>query len=123
MAIQRLAIVSVPVSDQDRAKRFYTEVLGFVGGRDSPLREDARWIEVKPSPDSPLTIISVTWLPPMPPGCLRGLVLLADDLDTTYEMLRKRGLSRHPRSRQPRGVDMRVSVIPTATVGCCRKRG
>src|SRR5271170_5906189 len=93
MAIQRLAIVSVPVSDQDRAKKFYTEVLGFVAGRDSPFRENARWIALKPTIDSTLTITLVTWFPSMPPGSLRGLVLLADDLDTTYEMLRTRGLS------------------------------
>ena len=93
MAIQRLAIVSVPVSDQDRAKRFYIDVLGFVEGRDSPFRENARWIEVKPTKESALTITLVTWFPSMPPGSLRGLVLLADDLDATYEMLRHRGLS------------------------------
>lgn len=93
MAIQRLAIVSVPVSDQDRAKRFYIGVLGFVEGRDSPFRENARWIEVKPTTGSALTITLVTWFPSMPPGSLRGLVLLADDLDATYETLRNRGLS------------------------------
>ena len=93
MAIQRLAIVSVPVSDQDRAKRFYIEVLGFVEGRDSPFRENARWIEVKPTAESALTITLVTWFPSMAPGSLRGLVLLADDLDATYETLRNRGLS------------------------------
>jgi catechol 2,3-dioxygenase-like lactoylglutathione lyase family enzyme len=93
MAIQRLAIVSVPVSDQDRAKRFYTDVLGFVEGRDSPFRENARWIEVKPTIESTLTITLVTWFPSMPPGSLRGLVLLADNLDATFEMLRNRGLS------------------------------
>lgn len=93
MAIQGLAIVSVPVSDQDRAKRFYIEVLGFVEGRDSPFRENARWIEVKPTTESALTITLVTWFPSMPPGSLRGLVLLADDLNATYETLRNRGLS------------------------------
>jgi catechol 2,3-dioxygenase-like lactoylglutathione lyase family enzyme len=93
MAIQRLAIISVPVSDQDRAKRFYTEVLGFVEVRDSPFRENARWIEVKPTTDSTVTISLVSWFPSMSAGSLRGLVLLADDLDTTYAMLRKRGLS------------------------------
>jgi len=30
---------------------------------------------------------------------------------------------RHLRSRQHRGDGMRLSVIPTATVGCCRKHG
>ena len=93
IAIQRLAIVSVPVSDQDHAKKFYTEVLGFAAGRDSVFRDNARWIEVKPTPDSALTITLVTWFASMPPGSLRGLVLLADDLDATYEMLRNRGLS------------------------------
>jgi catechol 2,3-dioxygenase-like lactoylglutathione lyase family enzyme len=93
MPIQRLAIVSVPVSDQDRSKRFYIEVLGFVEGRDSPFRENGRWIEVKPSAESTLTITLVTWFPSMPAGSLRGLVLLADDLDMTYEILRNRGLS------------------------------
>jgi catechol 2,3-dioxygenase-like lactoylglutathione lyase family enzyme len=93
MGIQRLAIVSVPVSDQDRAKAFYTDVLGFVVGRDSPFRDNARWIEVKPTTDSTLTITLVTWFPSMPPGSLRGLVLLADDLDATYATLQKRGLA------------------------------
>jgi catechol 2,3-dioxygenase-like lactoylglutathione lyase family enzyme len=93
MAIQRLAIVSVPVSDQDRAKRFYTEVLGFVAGRDSAFRENARWIEVKPTAESALTVTLVTWFPSMAPGSLRGLVLLADDFDATYGMLRNRGLA------------------------------
>ena len=93
MAIQRLAIISVPVSDQERAKKFYTEALGFAAGRDSTFRDNARWIEVKPTPDSALTITLVTWFASMPPGSLRGLVLLADDLDATCEMLRNRGLS------------------------------
>jgi catechol 2,3-dioxygenase-like lactoylglutathione lyase family enzyme len=93
MSIQQLAIVSVPVSDQDRAKKFYTEVLGFALGRDNAFRDNARWIEVKPTTDSPVTITLVTWFPSMPPGSLRGLVLLADDLGTTCELLRSRGLS------------------------------
>ena len=29
MTLRSIAIVSVPVSDQQRAKRFYTETLGF----------------------------------------------------------------------------------------------
>lgn len=93
MAIQRLAIVSVPVSDQERAKRFYTEVLGFVAGRDSAFRDNARWIEVRPTADSAVTLTLVTWFASLPPGCLRGLVLLADDLEATCEQLRQRGLS------------------------------
>jgi catechol 2,3-dioxygenase-like lactoylglutathione lyase family enzyme len=93
VSIQRLAIVSVPVTDQDRAKTFYTDVLGFIAGRDSPFRDNARWIELKPTPDSSITITLVTWFPSMAPGSLRGLVLLADDFEATYATLQKRGLS------------------------------
>src|ERR1700728_2913267 len=93
MGIPRVAIVSVHVSDQERAGTFCTDVMGFVVGRDSLFRVSARWIEVKPTADSTLTITLVTWFPSMPPGSLRGLVLLADDLDETYATLQKRGLS------------------------------
>jgi catechol 2,3-dioxygenase-like lactoylglutathione lyase family enzyme len=93
MPILRLEIVSVPVSDQDRAKRFYTDVLGFVVAMDSPYREDVRWIELKPTADSSVIITLVTWFPTMPAGSLRGLVLLVDDLESTYRELRARGLN------------------------------
>ena len=43
-----VVIVSVPVSDQDRAKQFYVETLGFELVRDNPMGADQRWIEVKP---------------------------------------------------------------------------
>src|SRR3712207_9522975 len=41
----RIAVTSVFVSDQDRAQRFYTEVLGFETRQDVPVGE-ARWITV-----------------------------------------------------------------------------
>ena len=47
----RIYITSVLVDDQDKALRFYTDVLGFVKKNDIPLGE-ARWLTVT-SPDSP----------------------------------------------------------------------
>jgi catechol 2,3-dioxygenase-like lactoylglutathione lyase family enzyme len=41
----KIAVTSVFVSDQDRAQRFYTEVLGFETRQDLPVGE-ARWITV-----------------------------------------------------------------------------
>jgi catechol 2,3-dioxygenase-like lactoylglutathione lyase family enzyme len=38
MAIQDVTLVSVPVSDQDRAKAFYLEALGFELIEDAPSR-------------------------------------------------------------------------------------
>ena len=42
MSIGAIEIVSVPVADQDAAKRFYVDVLGFQVVRDNPFRPGAR---------------------------------------------------------------------------------
>ena len=47
----RINLASVLVDDQDKALRFYTEVLGFVKKTDVPLGE-ARWLTVV-SPEEP----------------------------------------------------------------------
>lgn len=47
----RINLSSVYVDDQDKAVRFYTEVLGFVKKTEIPLGE-VRWLTVV-SPDSP----------------------------------------------------------------------
>jgi catechol 2,3-dioxygenase-like lactoylglutathione lyase family enzyme len=47
----RIAVTNVFVDDQDKAERFYTEVLGFVVKHDVPLGEH-RWLTVV-SPENP----------------------------------------------------------------------
>lgn len=47
----RITLTSVLVDDQEKARRFYTEVLGFVTKHDVPLGED-RWLTVV-SPQDP----------------------------------------------------------------------
>jgi catechol 2,3-dioxygenase-like lactoylglutathione lyase family enzyme len=47
----RIHITSVLVDDQDKALRFYTDVLGFVKKTDVPVGE-ARWLTVV-APDAP----------------------------------------------------------------------
>jgi catechol 2,3-dioxygenase-like lactoylglutathione lyase family enzyme len=48
----RIYITSVLVDDQERALRFYTDVLGFQKKNDIPLGGGARWLTVV-SPDDP----------------------------------------------------------------------
>jgi catechol 2,3-dioxygenase-like lactoylglutathione lyase family enzyme len=47
----RIVVTSVLVDDQEKAQRFYTDVLGFVTKQDIPMGE-ARWLTVV-SPDEP----------------------------------------------------------------------
>lgn len=48
--IDRVGTISVFVGDQDRAKDFYTSVLGFELRTDAPLSpgSTARWVAVAP---------------------------------------------------------------------------
>ncbi len=42
----KVQVISIPVQDQEKALKFYTEVLGFVKKVDMPLSEDSRWLTV-----------------------------------------------------------------------------
>jgi catechol 2,3-dioxygenase-like lactoylglutathione lyase family enzyme len=102
MTPQRISIISVPVSDQQAARRFYTEVLGFAVVRDNPFRPDARWIELSPR-GGEAAITLVTWFPQMPAGCLQGMLLTTDDLAADHALLRGRGLAITDIERAPWG--------------------
>lgn len=83
--------VSIPVSDQYRARMFYEEVLGFRVLRDRPIGSGARWLQLAP-PGSSTCISLVTWHEQMPPGCQQGLVLGTDDIETDHQVLRSQGV-------------------------------
>lgn len=91
MAVRSLAIVSVPVSDPDRAKDFYTDVLGLSVQEDKPMGESMRWLRLA-TPEGEATITLVTWFPTMPPGSTKGLLLRVDDLDAMVAHLEERGV-------------------------------
>lgn len=91
MTVTHVKIVSVPVSDQDRARDFYVDVLGFDLVFDNPMGPGGRWVQVTPKgSDTALTL--VTWFPTMAPGSLKGLVLETDDLDADVARLGERGV-------------------------------
>jgi catechol 2,3-dioxygenase-like lactoylglutathione lyase family enzyme len=91
MALTNLSVVSVPVSDQDRAKRFYADTLGFSVDIDSSFGDGMRWVMLRP-PGSGTAITLVTWFETMPAGSLKGSVLSCDDLDKTLPDLAARGV-------------------------------
>lgn len=46
--ISNLATIALYVSDQERARKFYADVLGFTVTTDAPMGPQGRWIEVVP---------------------------------------------------------------------------
>ncbi|NES26929.1 hypothetical protein GCE86_15405 [Micromonospora terminaliae] len=92
MTVTHVQLVSVPVSDQDRARDFYLDVLDFDLIFDNPMGPDgSRWIQVAPK-GAATALTLVTWFPTMAPGSLKGLVLETDDLDADAARLRERGV-------------------------------
>jgi len=100
MALSGIEVISVPVSDQDVAKKFYAETLGFTVEMDTTFGNDGmRWLMLRP-PGSGSAITLVTWFDTMRPGSQRGTVLGCDDIDQTEADLRGRRLSFHEETIQ-----------------------
>jgi predicted enzyme related to lactoylglutathione lyase len=102
--IKRIKFLGIPVRDQDRALRFYTEKLGFRIFTDQEFSDTQRWIE-----------LSI-------PGAETGVVLFTpqghedrigtfvntswevDNIEKTYDELRGRGVEfTGPPQKQPWG--------------------
>jgi len=98
--INGLALVSIPVEDQERAKRFYSGVLGFPIAREADFRPGARWIELH-IPGTKTNITLVTWFEKMRPGGVSGIVLLTDSVDHAFQTLAARGLQTSPVQSAP----------------------
>jgi catechol 2,3-dioxygenase-like lactoylglutathione lyase family enzyme len=60
MALSGIEVISVPVRDQDVAKKFYAETLGFTVAMDSAFGDGMRWVMLRP-PGGESAITLVTW--------------------------------------------------------------
>jgi predicted enzyme related to lactoylglutathione lyase len=57
--IKRIKFLGIPVRDQDRALRFYTETLGFRILTDQQFSESQRWIELSiPGADTGIVLFT-----------------------------------------------------------------
>jgi len=92
MTIRAVQRVSLSVSDQERAKRFYVDLLKFGLVCDAPLSfgVKSRWLEVVPS-GAHTTVVLGNWFPIGPGGGL-GLMLESTDIVADVEWLRSSGI-------------------------------
>jgi predicted enzyme related to lactoylglutathione lyase len=87
----KLELVSVPVSDVDRAKAFYTEKAGFALDNDVTVEEGMRFVQLTP-PGSGCSISIGEGLTEMEPGSIEGLQLVVDDIESARDELAGQGL-------------------------------
>lgn len=85
-------VITIPVSDVDRALRFYKDQLGFHLDVDYSPNDVFRVVELTP-PGSACSIQIGKVLTDAPVGSLRNVYLVVTDLDATRTQLLKRGIT------------------------------
>jgi catechol 2,3-dioxygenase-like lactoylglutathione lyase family enzyme len=98
----KLELVAVPVSDVDRAKRFYTEQAGFVADHDHQVNDELRFVQLTPRGSACSITIGVGVVDTQP-GSVRGLQLVVDDIDAARAELAGRGVEVSEIQRFPWG--------------------
>jgi len=93
MSSQILGIhtVGIRVADQERAVRFYADVLGLETRLDRPLGNGARWIEVAPAQAS-VTLALEPATSDAPAGVETGIRLVTLDADAEQARLASHGV-------------------------------
>jgi predicted enzyme related to lactoylglutathione lyase len=87
----KLELVAVPVSDVDRAKRFYTEQVGFNADQDHKVSDDLRFVQLTP-PGSACSIALGTGVTDAQPGSVSGLQLVVSDIEAARARLVEGGV-------------------------------
>lgn len=90
MLEMKLELISVPVSDVDRAKAFYTENVGFNADHDHRVSDGIRFVQLTP-PGSACSIAIGTGLTDMAPGSMKGLQMVVTDVRAVRDELLGRG--------------------------------
>jgi len=89
--IGQVATIMVPVTDQDAALAFYTEVLGMQKVNDFTYPTGERWLEVSPAKGSSNLCLIVS-RPERPTGIETGVVLFSADVLADLAAFRAQGL-------------------------------
>jgi predicted enzyme related to lactoylglutathione lyase len=124
----KLELVPVPVTDVDRAKAFYTDMVGFSVDVDVQPADGVRVVQLTP-PGSACSIVLSIGLPEisdMAPGNIKALHLVVDDIETARRELLDRGVEvapvedvgggvKYARFADPDGNTMTLQEMPWRT--------
>ena len=86
----KLELVTIPVSDVDRAKAFYVEQAGFVADHDHVVNDAMRFVQLTPR-GSACSIAIGTGLTDLTPGSAQVQLVVAD-IATARDELHSRGV-------------------------------
>ena len=86
----KLELVSIPVSNVDRAKAFYVKV-GFHVDHDHTVHDQLRFVQLTP-PGSACSIAIGVGITDMQPGSIKGLLMVVPDINAAHDELVQRGV-------------------------------
>ncbi|MBV8843634.1 MAG: VOC family protein [Bryobacterales bacterium] len=89
--IRGVKFVAIPVSDQDRALAFYTDVLGFRLLTDQPFNDKQRWLELGIAA-ADTRVVLFQFGDKLQPGGQLNITLWADDVESTARDLKAKGV-------------------------------
>jgi catechol 2,3-dioxygenase-like lactoylglutathione lyase family enzyme len=88
-----LEVVSIPVSDVERALEFYRDRLGWRVDADITGGGDVRVVQMTPTGEGHTSIVFGSGIPMAPPGTQRHSELVTSDIVATREELAQRGVN------------------------------
>ena len=87
----RIELITIPVTDVERAKAFYVDQVGFHADHDHQVSETLRFVQLTP-PGSACSIAFGEGLTDMEPGSQRGLQIVVPSADDALAHLRENGV-------------------------------
>ncbi|QIZ99119.1 glyoxalase superfamily protein [Leifsonia sp. PS1209] len=88
----RIELITIPVTDVDRAKAFYVDQVGFIADHDHRVSDTLRFVQLTP-PGSACSIAFGEGLTDMEPGSQRGLQIVVQSADDALAHLRENGVA------------------------------
>jgi catechol 2,3-dioxygenase-like lactoylglutathione lyase family enzyme len=98
----KIELVAIPVTDVDRAKRFYVDKVGFNADHDVQVHDALRFVQLTP-PGSACSVVMGVGITEMPPGSQRGVQMVVADVAAAREQLVSRGVDASEIDVQPWG--------------------
>jgi catechol 2,3-dioxygenase-like lactoylglutathione lyase family enzyme len=87
----KIELIVLPVTDVDRAKRFYVDGVGMNADHDHTVNENLRFVQLTP-PGSACSIAIGKGITAKTPGSVGGLGMVVADIEQAHRHLTERGV-------------------------------
>jgi lactoylglutathione lyase len=105
--INKIGKITVYVQDQEQAKDFWLNKMGFVLKLEQPMGPNASWIEVGPSEDEFTTLVlySKSAMEQHNPSAVAhpSILFSTTDIESAYEKMKQNGVAVEDMLRMPFG--------------------